>query len=48
MKCAANDDIVTIQADDNADALKLIFESPSMPLNEKWFQTLFKYNMHSS
>ena len=29
MKCAANDDIVTIQAEDNADALKLIFESPN-------------------
>ncbi len=30
MKCAANDDIVTIRAEDNADAMNLIFESPSM------------------
>ena len=30
MKCAANDDVVTIRAEDNADAVNLIFESPSM------------------
>ena len=30
MKCAANDDVVTIRAEDNADSVNLIFESPSM------------------
>ncbi|XP_046860580.1 proliferating cell nuclear antigen-like [Xenia sp. Carnegie-2017] len=29
MKCAANDDVVTIRAEDNADAVNLIFETPN-------------------
>ncbi|XP_028399755.1 proliferating cell nuclear antigen-like [Dendronephthya gigantea] len=29
MKCASNDDVVTIRAEDNADAVNLIFESPN-------------------
>lgn len=30
MRCASNDDIITICAEDNADVVNLIFESPSM------------------
>ena len=32
LKCAGNDDIVTIKAGDNADTVTFVFESPS-----KWF-----------
>ena len=30
VKCAGNDDVVTLKANDKADALSLLFESPSM------------------
>jgi len=30
LKCASNDDIITLKAEDNGDALSLMFESPSM------------------
>ena len=34
LKCAGNDDIITLKADDNsADSLSLCFESPSMNYN---------------
>ena len=29
MKCAGNDDVVTIRAEDNADTVNFVFESPS-------------------
>lgn len=29
LKCAANDDIVTIKAQDNADTVTFVFESPN-------------------
>lgn len=29
MKCAGNDDIVTMKADDNGDTITFMFESPS-------------------
>jgi proliferating cell nuclear antigen len=29
LKCASNDDVITIRADDDADAVTFIFESPS-------------------
>jgi hypothetical protein len=31
MKCAGNDDIVTMKADDNGDTITFMFESPSEP-----------------
>jgi proliferating cell nuclear antigen len=30
VKCAGNDDVVTLKANDKADVLSLLFESPSM------------------
>jgi proliferating cell nuclear antigen len=29
LKCASNDDIITIKADDEADTVTFVFESPS-------------------
>jgi DNA polymerase III sliding clamp (beta) subunit (PCNA family) len=33
LKCAGNDDVVTIKADDNGDSVTFIFESKSMPFS---------------
>ena len=30
MKCAGNDDAITVKASDNADTITFMFESPSM------------------
>lgn len=30
LKCAGNDDAITVKADDNADTITFMFESPSM------------------
>ena len=30
LKCASNDDIITIKADDDADTVTFVFESPSL------------------
>lgn len=29
LKCAGNEDIITLRAEDNADTLALVFEAPS-------------------
>lgn len=29
LKCAGNDDLITLRAEDNADTLVLVFETPS-------------------
>lgn len=36
LRCAANDDIVTIKADDAGDKVKLVFESPSRLCLHSW------------
>ena len=36
LKCASNDDIITIRADDEADSVTFIFESPSKNLFKKF------------
>ena len=46
MKCAANDDVVTIRAEDNADAINLIFESPSMSKLIKRVETSY-FSIHN-
>ena len=33
LKCASNDDVITIRADDDADNVTFLFESPSNFLN---------------
>lgn len=32
LKCAANDDIITMKSDDNGDTITFIFESPGMSI----------------
>ena len=36
MKCAANDDAITLRSEDNGDLLGLVFESKVMFLNLVW------------
>lgn len=42
LKCASNDDIITIKADDEADTVTFVFESPSK--FEKLFIILIRFN----
>lgn len=39
LKCAGNEDIITLRAEDNADTLALVFETPS----ECWIWELICY-----
>lgn len=39
LKCAGNEDIITLRAEDNADTLALVFEAPS----EYWIWELICY-----
>ena len=32
LKCAGNDDIITLKAEDSGDSISFMFESPSTPL----------------
>jgi hypothetical protein len=43
IKCAGNDDVITLKANDKADVLGLLFESPSKFILKKKYFLNFKF-----